>query len=132
MFTFVRRSPHIIAAAALLLITLAVNISMPLFRVYAAAAHFNNGQTALVFAAYVVGMLPCYIFLGGLSDKIGRKPVLIASVIFAFCATAIITLWPNVYALVFARFSGSGAGIGHGYRCCVHQRTAAAACTRSH
>lgn len=115
MYTFVRRSPHIIAAAALLLITLAVNISMPLFRVYAAAAHFSNGQTALVFASYVVGMLPCYIFLGGLSDKVGRKPVLIASVVFAFCATAIITIWPNVYALVFARFfQGVALGLGMG------------------
>jgi len=107
--------PHYIVAIALLLITLAVNISMPLFRVYAAQAHLNNGQTALVFAAYVLGMLPCYIFLGGLSDRVGRKPVLIASVCCAFSATAIITLWPNVYALIFARFfQGVALGLSMG------------------
>src|SRR5215210_470398 len=94
-------SPHIIVAFSLLLITIAVNVSMPLFRVYAAAAELNNGQTSLVFAAYIVGMLPCYIFLGGLSDRAGRKQVMIAAVICALLATATITVWPNVYSLIF-------------------------------
>ena len=91
MNRLMNRFPHLIVATGLLLITLAVNISMPLFRVYAAASGFNNGQTSLVFAAYIVGMLPCYIFLGGLSDRVGRKPVIIASVFSSFLATAIIT-----------------------------------------
>jgi predicted MFS family arabinose efflux permease len=115
MFKQITRSPHYIVAAALLLITLSVNISMPLFRVYAAAAHLNNGQTALVFASYVLGMLPCYILLGGLSDRVGRKPVLTVSVLCAFCATAIITMWPTALALVFARFfQGVALGLGMG------------------
>lgn len=108
-------SPHITIAVCLLLITLAVNISMPLFRVYAAAAHLNNGQTSLVFAAYIVGMLPCYIFLGGLSDRVGRKQVMIAAMVSALMATATITLWPNVYSLIFARFfQGVGVGLAMG------------------
>lgn len=108
-------SPHITVAICLLLITLAVNVSMPLFRVYAAAAHLNNGQTSLVFAAYIVGMLPCYIFLGGLSDRVGRKQVMIAALISALLATATITMWPNVYSLIFARFfQGVGVGLGMG------------------
>ena len=95
--------PHQIIAFALLLITLAVNISMPLFRVYAAQANLNNGQTSLVLAAYISGMLPCYIFLGGISDKFGRKPILLISLFFAFLSTLIITLNPTVWALIAAR-----------------------------
>ena len=95
--------PHQIIAFALLLITLAVNISMPLFRVYAAQANLNNGQTSLVLAAYISGMLPCYIFLGGISDKLGRKPVLLISLCFAFLSTLIITINPTVWALIAAR-----------------------------
>ena len=109
------RFPHLAIAMALFLITLSVNLSMPLFRVYAAASQLNNGQTSLVFASYILGMLPCYVFLGGLSDKLGRKPVIIASVGCGFIATAIIALWPNVFALIFARFfQGVAVGLGMG------------------
>lgn len=108
-------SPHYIVALALLLITLAVNISMPLFRVYAAAANLNNGQTSLVFAAYILGMLPCYIFLGGISDRLGRKNILLVSLFIALSATAIISIWPDVYALAIARFcQGIGVGLSMG------------------
>lgn len=88
---------------------------MPLFRVYTAAAGLNHTQTSLVLAAYVLGMLPCYVFLGGLSDRVGRKPVLIVSVVSSLMSTIIITLYPNAFALVFARFlQGIGVGLGMG------------------
>lgn len=96
--------PTSVVSYALFLITLAVNISMPLFRPYAELAGFNNGQTSLVLATYIVGMLPCYIFLGGISDKIGRKPVLIFSLLLALTSNLTITVFPTVYALIFARF----------------------------
>ncbi len=101
--------------SALFLITLAVNLSMPLFRPYAALAGFNNGQTSLVLATYVLGMIPCYIFLGGISDKIGRKPVLIFSLFCALFSDVIISIYPNVYALIFARFfQGIALGLSMG------------------
>ncbi len=100
---------------ALFLITLAVNLSMPLFRPYAALAGFNNGQTSLVLATYVLGMLPCYIFLGGISDKIGRKPVLIFSLTCALLSDLITSIYPNIYALIFARFfQGIALGLSMG------------------
>jgi MFS family permease len=106
---------HHIVAIALWLITLAVNIAMPLFRVYALEAELNNVQTSLVLAAYILGMLPCYVFLGGISDRLGRKPVIIASLIAAFLSTAIITLFPNVYALIVSRMlQGIALGLSMG------------------
>ncbi len=96
--------PTTIISYALFLITLAVNISMPLFRPYAAVAGLNNGQTSLVLSAYIVGMLPCYIFLGGISDRIGRKPVLLFSLFLALSSNLIITVFPTVYALICSRF----------------------------
>ncbi len=108
-------APTRIIPFTLFLVTLAVNVSMPLFRPYAAAAGFNNGQTALVLATYIVGMLPCYVFLGGISDAVGRKPILIISLSCAFAANILITAFPNVYALVGARLlQGIGLGLSMG------------------
>jgi MFS family permease len=107
--------PERIISFSLLLVTLAVNISMPLFRVYAKEAGFGNGQTAFVLSAYIAGMLPCYIFLGGISDRVGRKPVLIISVLFSFLATLAVTIFPNVYALIAARaLQGVALGLSMG------------------
>ena len=90
-------------------------MSMPLFRPYAAAAGYNNGQTALVLAAYILGMLPCYVFLGGVSDVVGRKPILLLSLFFALVADVLITIYPNVYALGFCRlFQGVALGLSMG------------------
>lgn len=88
---------------------------MPLFRVYTADAGLNNGQTALVLAAYIAGMLPCYVFLGGMSDRIGRKWIVIAAVTCGLLSTICITVWPNAWALIVARmFQGVAVGIGMG------------------
>lgn len=99
-----KSQPISVISFALFLITLAVNLSMPLFRTYAELAGFNNGQTSLVLSVYILGMLPCYIFLGGISDKIGRKPVLIFSLLLALCSNLTITFSPTVYALIISRF----------------------------
>jgi len=108
-------APTRVIPFSLFLITLAVNVSMPLFRPYAAAAGLNNAQTALVLATYILGMLPCYVFLGGASDVVGRKPILIISLFCALVADVIITVSPTVQALVFTRlFQGIGLGLSMG------------------
>jgi MFS family permease len=98
-----------------LLITLAVNISMPLFRVYGNQEGFNNTEISLVLAAYIAGMLPCYVFLGGISDRVGRKPVMIVSLLCALLSTVVITIFPNVYALIGSRvLQGLALGLSMG------------------
>lgn len=102
-------------AAALFLVTAAVNLEVPLYRTYAQAAGFGNGLTAIVFAAYVAGLLPVLTLLGGVSDRLGRKPVLLAGLLSATLATALMILSPNMQTLLLTRLlQGVGVGLSVG------------------
>lgn len=109
------RLPALVIAAALFLVTTAVNLEVPLYRIYAQAAGYGNGLTAAVFASYVAGLLPVLILFGGLSDRLGRKPVVLAGLIAALLATAAVILRPTMQALLVARLlQGIGVGLSVG------------------
>lgn len=106
------RGPARLVTAAVFLVTFAVNLQMPLYRVYAQAAHYGNGPTAVVFACYVAGLLPTLIFLGGASDRIGRKPIVLLGMSAAALATLLVIRSPKVEVLLVARIlQGLGVGI---------------------
>jgi len=102
-------------SAALFLVTSAVNLQAPLYRAYASAAGFGNGVTALVFAAYVGGLLPTLLLFGGLSERVGRKPVILGGLSAAALATALVIMSPTLQALFVARvLQGFGVGLSVG------------------
>ncbi len=109
------RLSRLVTAASLFLVTMAVNLQVPLYRTYAQAAGYGNGQTAVVFAAYVLGLLPVLTLLGGLSDRLGRKPVLLAGLLSAMLATALMIVSPSMSMLLLARIlQGIGVGLSVG------------------
>jgi len=109
------RLPALTIAGSLMVITLAVNMEVPLYRTYAQAAGFGNGLTAIVFAAYVAGLLPVLIFFGGISDRIGRKPVVLLGLVLAIIATSLIIISPTMQALLITRLlQGVGVGLSVG------------------
>lgn len=110
-----RQTLTIITGSALFLITGSVNLQVPLYPAYAATAGYGTGLTSVVFAAYVAGLVPVLIGLGGLSDRVGRRPVLLAGLACAASATAIVWVWPTMQALLAARLlQGVGVGLGLG------------------
>jgi MFS family permease len=98
-------------AISLFLVTAAVNLEVPLYRTYAEAAGYGNGLTAIVFAAYVAGLLPILICFGGISDRLGRKPVILSGLLSAALATTIMIISPTIRTLLFARIL-QGVGVG--------------------
>ena len=62
-------------------------------------AGFGSGISAIAFSTYVAGLLPTLILLGGVSDRIGRKTVILASLLFACVATFLTIAQPNIYTL---------------------------------
>jgi MFS family permease len=107
--------PAFVVAVSLFLVTIAVNLEVPLYRTYAQAVGYGNGLTAVVFSAYVAGLLPVLIFFGGISDRLGRKPVLLLGMVSATLATGLVIVSPNIHTLFLSRIlQGVGVGLSVG------------------
>ncbi|VWD05557.1 hypothetical protein BLA39750_02863 [Burkholderia lata] len=91
-------------AFCLFLISGAVNLQAPLYGLYASAGSYGAGFAAAAFACYVGGLVPMLILLGGLSDRIGRKPPLCAALALAMCATVVLIVEPTLGAVAVSRF----------------------------
>ncbi|MFC4215936.1 MFS transporter [Pseudophaeobacter arcticus] len=104
--------PIPLLALALFTVTFAVNLQAPLYDVYAAASDVGATAVTLAFAAYVGGLIPTLVLLGGLSDRIGRRvPITLALVLGTF-ATALLVQMPSWTSLVIARvLLGIGTGL---------------------
>ncbi|QKQ74006.1 hypothetical protein [Nostoc sp. TCL240-02] len=81
------KRPALIVATAIFLITHAPSLQVPLYNTYAQIGGFGSGISAVAFSTYVAGLLPTLILLGGISDRIGRKTTILASLLSASLAT---------------------------------------------
>ncbi|EJN30353.1 arabinose efflux permease family protein [Pseudomonas sp. GM84] len=99
-------------AFALCLITLAVNLQAPLYITYADLSGQGATATAVAFSGYVLGVLPVLLALGGLADRIGRRPLILAALLLSMLATLLMLLAPSLQTLGMARLClGLGTGL---------------------
>lgn len=91
-------------AFAMAIVFAAANLVSPLWPVYRAELHLTAFALTIVFAAYALGALCALFALGGLSDVIGRRPILIASVIGTIVASLLFADARNILWLIVARF----------------------------
>ena len=68
-----------VVAAALFTLMLAASAPSPLYVVYQARWGFSTPLLTVVFAVYVVALLAALLTVGRLSDYLGRRPLLLAS-----------------------------------------------------
>ncbi|MDF9755731.1 MFS transporter [Pseudomonas hunanensis] len=106
-----RHAPALLAFA-LCLITLAVNLQAPLYITYADLSGQGAAATAVAFSGYVLGVLPVLLALGGLADRVGRRPLILVALALSMIATLIMLLSPSLASLGVARlFLGLGTGM---------------------
>jgi MFS family permease len=87
----------------------------PLYIVYQAKWHFSPITLTSVFAVYAVALLLALIFAGSLSDRVGRRPVLLGALLVQLVAMVLFGVAHGVGALFAARIvQGVATGIGMG------------------
>jgi MFS family permease len=75
----------------------------PIYPLYLQRWGFSLTILTLVFAVYVAGLVGALLTVGSLSDHLGRRPVLVASLLVAAAGTAVFWAAGGVLSLVLAR-----------------------------
>jgi MFS family permease len=87
----------------------------PLYVVYQAKWHFSPITLTSVFAVYVVALLLALVFAGSLSDRLGRRPVLLGALAVQLLAMVLFGVAHGVGALFAARVvQGFATGVATG------------------
>ncbi|MAO28589.1 MAG: MFS transporter, partial [Roseovarius sp.] len=82
-------------ALSLFTVTFAVNLQAPLYETYAAGSGRGAMAVTIGFAAYVAGLMPTLVLLGGLSDRVGRRGPIALALGLGGVATGILVIWPG-------------------------------------
>ncbi|MBV2153558.1 MFS transporter [Kitasatospora sp. SUK 42] len=87
------------------------NAATPLYVLWQHDIGFSKGTLTVVFAFYIVGLIGSLLVSGVVSDRLGRKPVLLPALALALAACLIFATATSVAALIVARlFTGIAVG----------------------
>lgn len=106
------RSVSFWAVAAIALLAFAANAAAsPLYRLYQAEFGFSATTLTLVFTVYIVAVLVTLLFLGTVSDSVGRRPVMLAGLAAGAVASTLFLIAHSV-AMLFAARALQGVAVG--------------------
>ncbi|SDM70571.1 MFS transporter [Nonomuraea jiangxiensis] len=87
------------------------NAATPLYVLWQRDIGFSKGTLTVIFASYIVGLLGSLLICGVVSDRLGRRRVLLPALGLALAACVIFATASSVAALIVARlFTGVAVG----------------------
>ncbi|MCC2672338.1 MAG: major facilitator superfamily 1 [Armatimonadetes bacterium] len=100
-----------VVAFAMTMATLSSNVVAPLYGLYQQRWGFSSAALTGVFAAYAIGVLAAMFLVGPLSDRIGRRPVMLPSLGVVAVGALVFCFAQDLRWLIGARIlSGVGTG----------------------
>jgi MFS family permease len=108
-----RRRPggFVVVALTLLVLVAQASAPSPLYPVYQAEWDLSPVGVTSVFAVYVLGLLATLIVVGSLSDHVGRRPVILVSLVIALAGLVVFATATGIGGLLLAR-ALQGASVG--------------------
>ncbi len=105
-------SPRFIAALGLLIAISALSIDIVLPAIPSLAAALGTGErlSQYVVTSYLAGFAVAQVPIGLLSDRLGRRPVMLGALVLFVAAGAGAALAPSILWLCLLRFVQGGAG----------------------
>jgi MFS family permease len=98
-----------------MLLMMGTNVPSPLYGVYRQEWGFSAGVLTLIFASYVAALIPSLLVFGRLSDKVGRRRVVLVGLLVAVCGSALFFVAQGVVWLFAARMvQGTAVGLTSG------------------
>ncbi|GAB3260730.1 MFS transporter [Kineosporia babensis] len=85
----------------------------PLLLAYRSESGYSQLDVDIFLGAYVIGLIPGLLLASGLSDRHGRRPVLLAGLLASLLGSALLGLGDSLgYAGIFAGRALSGLAVG--------------------
>ncbi|WP_308796344.1 MFS transporter [Agromyces silvae] len=101
-----------VVAAGFLLFMSYSTVPTPLYPLYERADRFPVSVITVIFAAYALGVMVALVLAGHVSDRVGRRKVLVIATLVAAGSAAMFLIWQQEVAGLIAARLVNGASIG--------------------
>ncbi|MHB1676716.1 MAG: MFS transporter [Sulfuriferula sp.] len=95
--------PYWAAGYAILALMIGTNLPSPLYQIYMQKWGFSSSTLTEIFACYAFFLIPSLLIFGRLTDRIGRKPIIVIGLLLAALGMILFIAAQDVSMLIAAR-----------------------------